>query len=1238
MGKQHTIIRSDLHRPPCAVMARASGLRRVLLLGTTAIAVVILASATDVIVGPGAMAAGGTTGTNTGVGGTGGTSPGAGDGADDTGGLSAGGAHGGGGGGGGGYGFTGGGGGSDGAYQHTGGAGGSVGQAFTFTNSAGSVIRGGRGGQGNTLYGGGGGGGGGAGIGGGGGGGSGTYTAGGGGGGGAGGAGIGGGGGSGGYGSGGVGGAGGNITGAVSIINNGKIYGGGGAAGISNGAGGNGGDAIGFGGVGGVGVGGGAGGVGGGITGPTTKIVNTDLLQGGNGGAPSPGLTTGGIGGVGVRGSNLTIVNSGTIAGGFDGNTGTVRSNAVLFTGGANSLELQSGWAISGNVGNASGVTGTTNTLILGGSATDLTGNGTATTTIFDVSQIGAKYRDFNLFQKSGAGIWQLASTTGAVTPWMITGGTLQINGDAALGGTSGAFTFGGADPDTSLPGSGTLAVTATTSTTRSVTLNNIAGFANTIDVSGGNNYTIGGVIDGQGALTKANSGTLTLTADNSYSGGTTISAGTLQLGNGGAGGGIVGDVVDNATLSFDRSDTLTLNGVISGTGAVQQIGAGTTILTGANTYAGGTTISAGTLQLGNGGTSGSIAGDVTDNSVLAFDRSDAISFGGVISGTGTVSQIGTGVTTLSGINSYAGGTTITAGTLVGSATSFGSGAILDNAALVIDQPADAAFANAIDGSGSFTKQGAGRLNYTGIGNLSGPTTVAAGLLSVNGSLAASAVTVASGGALGGNGTVGATTVQNGGTIAPGNSIGTLHVNGAFVQSAGSIYNVEVDPNTNVSDLVQVNGAATLQSGAGLNVIKYVPGDYRVGTIYKVLSTTDGLTGTYALSGQTTGVSAFLSLRDSYDANNAYLTVVQSADPADAAQTPNQQAVADNLPGPVDTPVLNLPSEAAARAAFDQLSGQVLTSAQGALLANSLYVRDVAFDRLRDVICTPSDERTKKLICDGKKLSVWGQGFGGWGGITGNSNATGLNHSAAGFLVGVDVPVSDWRLGVFGGASHGDFHLVSGGDGGASNDYHLGAYGGTLLGDVALRLGASYSWSGVTTDRAVTIADFADALHGVYNGGTTQAFGELGYRVAMERLSLEPFANLTYVGLTTSGFTEAGGPAALTVRANTTENMIATLGLRPSMEMDLAGLGGTLRGMLGWRRTFGTITPDTQVSFAGGNVFGISGVPIARDAAAVEAGLDVTVSDGVTVGLTYGGQFSNRTTDQSARGTIRISF
>ena len=92
------------------------------------------------------------------------------------------------------------------------------------------------------------------------------------------------------------------------------------------------------------------------------------------------------------------------------------------------------------------------------------------------------------------------------------------------------------------------------------------------------------------------------LTGANSYTGGTTISAGTLQLGNGGTTGSIVGDVTDNGTLAFNRSDAITFGGVVSGTGSLTQLGAGTTTLTGTNTYTGGTTISAGRLQLGDGG------------------------------------------------------------------------------------------------------------------------------------------------------------------------------------------------------------------------------------------------------------------------------------------------------------------------------------------------------------------------------------------------------------------------------------------------------------------------------------------------------------------------------------------------------------------------------------------------------------------------------------------------------------
>jgi len=118
-------------------------------------------------------------------------------------------------------------------------------------------------------------------------------------------------------------------------------------------------------------------------------------------------------------------------------------------------------------------------------------------------------------------------------------------------------------------------------------------------------------------------------------------------------------------TISFNQSDTTTLTSSISGYGSLQQLGSGTTVLTGSNNgFVGPTLINAGTLQFGNGGTNGSVAGAITDNAFLILNRSDAYSLTNTISGTGALNQSGTGTVSVTGSNTYSGVTTINSGTL----------------------------------------------------------------------------------------------------------------------------------------------------------------------------------------------------------------------------------------------------------------------------------------------------------------------------------------------------------------------------------------------------------------------------------------------------------------------------------------------------------------------------------------------------------------------------------------------
>ena len=214
--------------------------------------------------------------------------------------------------------------------------------------------------------------------------------------------------------------------------------------------------------------------------------------------------------------------------------------------------------------------------------------------------------------------------------------------------------------------------------------------------------------------------GTTIFTANNAYTGATNINGGTLQLGNGGTSGTISGNVANNGVLAINRSDAFTFASIISGSGVLQQLGPGTTILTAANTYAGGTTVSAGTLRLGSGGSLAPTGALIVNGGT--FDLNGNNQTVGALSGAGGTLALGSGI-------------------------------------LTTDTASNTTFAAPITGSGGLAKQGLGTLNLTGTNTYTGGTAVLAGTLAINGSVAGN-VAVGSRGTLGGNGTIGGSVVE----------------------------------------------------------------------------------------------------------------------------------------------------------------------------------------------------------------------------------------------------------------------------------------------------------------------------------------------------------------------------------------------------------------------------------------------------------------------------------------------
>ncbi|WP_190294702.1 autotransporter domain-containing protein [Pseudomonas caricapapayae] len=744
--------------------------------------------------------------------------------------------------------------------------------------------------------------------------------------------------------------------------------------------------------------------------------------------------------------------------------------------------------------------------------------------------------------------------------------------------------------------------------------------------------------ISGPGKLVKAGDGSLELAGHNSF-GGFELKAGELKLtganqltGSALAEGGTLsviggelhstGDVtvnsaavlkLDGARLSADHhlgiqgatqldgsaqldvaaTASAGISGAISGKGGLVKTGAGRLELTNANTYQGNTQVAAGTLALGTSTSAGSGTLEMANGTTLAYANGIRVANAVLLDGTVT---------------------------------------------LRVDD-GQAVQAGAIGGSGTFTLAGAGKLDIQGdLSGFTGLTRVSQGTVTASNALGGTVsiegggtfvangpttaqVTVGSGGTLKGSGSVGSTTVAQGGSVAPGNSPGTLRVLGDITFAPGSRYAFEVDPATGEHDLISVSGTAQLQGGTVEHI--GLAGQYAPFSTYTLLTAAGGVTGRFD---GVSSVYTFLTPQLRYGTNDVTLTLLRNdVRFASVAQTQNQAAVATAVDRTFIDPANSAGSAlysrlvtfdpGQARAAFDQLAGDVHASLQTAQLEAAQPLREAALDPLRDpaAFTTPG-------------VRGWVRPFHGNGAVGGTAQASGLGSDVTGLLAGADIGLDErTRLGAYMGTSHAIFSASSQPGSANADSVHLGLYAGQQWGAFTLRGGLGYSWADLDTRRDVALPGFSERERASSHSGTLQGFVEGGYSLRLGRYEAEPFVNLAWVKLNSQGFHEKGGEAALAGEAGRAHAGFSTVGVRNRLASPFGQSWLHPELEVGWRHALGERDSSRDLALeSSGAGYRVKGAALAQNVGLVRAalGADLNAATRLTVG--YSGEFGEQ--------------
>lgn len=437
--------------------------------------------------------------------------------------------------------------------------------------------------------------------------------------------------------------------------------------------------------------------------------------------------------------------------------------------------------------------------------------------------------------------------------------------------------------------------------------------------------------------------------------------------------------------------------------------------------------------------------------------------------------------------------------------------------------------------------------------------------------------------------------------------------------AAGSL--LAVDAGGSGSDRFIADGATTIAAGARLQVSNPQPAV--LGTRYTVLESAGGVTGSFTFADQL--LSNFLGYRQGRTATTIFVELAKLRAFAAAGITLNQIAVGTALDGqaatdPLAAATLLLPSDAAAQAAFDGLSGEIHPSVRTAMIEESRLPRNAVLERL--------DDRSGG--------AVWGQLFGNWGDSDGANGTADLDRETIGGVLGADFAVGDSAMiGVAGSYLETDVDARARSSSAKLKSWHVLGYAGVQFGGAALKVGGGYASASIDTDRAVAFPGIGQRVVAGYDGSVVHGFADLGYRLPLGGGHVEPFAQIVAVRADTDAFAETGGSAAVAGAKSDENATLSTLGARFSTATSgVFSVGGTV----GWQHGFGDLTPATSMRFATGPGFTVIGTPRSRNAGVATIDARLRLSEGALITVSYDGVIGSAGQDHSIKAGLRIAF